>query len=81
MGGVETELETGDGGDAVGSCWLLLGHQQLRRRMKVVALVECSMGEVLEIHSPGWKGDETVLAVVVAARGLVSMRGTRGGVH
>lgn len=39
-GGVGTELETGDDGDAVGSCCLLLEHPQSRRRMTVVALVE-----------------------------------------
>lgn len=53
MDGVETELETGDDGDAVGSYFLLLEHPQSRRHMKVVVLVEYSMGGVLGIHSPG----------------------------
>lgn len=54
MGGVGTELETDGGEDAVGSCCLLLGHQQSRRRMKVVESVEYSMVEVLGIHSLGY---------------------------
>lgn len=49
--------------------------------MKVVALAEYWMGEVLENHSLGSQDDETVLAEVVTARGLVSMMGRRAAVH